>query len=274
MAPAAVILAGLAAALLAGGRPDLLRTRLGVGRPPGAASPGGYAPGGGVNRAMAGAAAAVAATTAVGGPVLGVAVVVGLALVIVLRDRRGRARLRRRRESDAVEACLALAADLRAGVPVRRALESVAADWPELFAPAAGRAAVGADVVSALREEARKPGAAALAAVAAGWEVSERTGAALASVLVAVADSLRADAAVRREAESQLAAVRATSWLLALLPVGTLLLLSGGGGAPLRFLTGSPYGLACLGTAAALVGLGLWWIDRLARSAVKSVWAG
>jgi tight adherence protein B len=68
--------------------------------------------------------------------------------------------------------------------------------------------------------------------------------------------------------------VRATSWLLALLPVGTLLLLSGGGGAPLRFLTGSPYGLACLGTAAALVGLGLWWIDRLARSAVKSVWAG
>jgi tight adherence protein B len=93
-------------------------------------------------------------------------------------------------------------------------------------------------------------------------------------VLVAVADSLRADAAVRREAESQLAAVRATSWLLALLPVGTLLLLSGGGGAPLRFLTGSPYGLACLGTAAALVGLGLWWIDRLARSAVKSVWAG
>jgi tight adherence protein B len=121
----------------------------------------------------------------------------------------------------------------------------------------------------ALREAAAGPGRSALAAVAAGWVVSERTGAALAEVLTAVAVSLRAEATARREALAQLSSVRATARLLAFLPVGTLLLLSGDDGGPLRFLLGTPFGLACLGGATVLVAAGLWWIDRLARTATS-----
>jgi tight adherence protein B len=111
-----------------------------------------------------------------------------------------------------------------------------------------------------------------MSAVAAGWQVSERTGAALAVVLTAVADALRADAAARREADAQLSTVRVTARLLAILPVGSLVLLSGGDLAVLRFLVDSPVGLACLGGAVVLVAAGLWWVDRLVRSATKPSW--
>ena len=134
-------------------------------------------------------------------------------------------------EAEVVEACLALAAELQAGAPAPRAIAAVADDWPELFGPAAGRAATGGDVAAALREAAAAPGAASLRAVAAAWEVTDRTGAPLSRVVVAVADSLRTDAAVRREASTQLATVRATARILAILPFGPLLLPSGGDGA-------------------------------------------
>lgn len=261
----AMTLAGLAAALAVGAGPDPLRSRLGLEHV--------VRPRSEQRRRVewAGAGAVVLGVALLAGPAVGVVGVGVAALMAGLRDRRATARRRRQRESDVVDACLALASDLRAGGPARQALEAVSADWPDLLGQAAGRAAVGADVPSALREAARAQGAEALGAVAAGWEVSERTGAPLSRVLVAVADSLRSDAAVRREAEAQLATVRATSRLLALLPAGTLLLLSGGGGGgPFEFLTGSSYGLACLGAAVALVGSGLWWIDRLARTAVPS----
>jgi tight adherence protein B len=77
---------------------------------------------------------------------------------------------------------------------------------------------------------------------------------------------------VRREADAQLSTVRATSRLLALLPVGTLLLLSGGNGTAMNFLLGSPFGVASVIVAAALVGSGLWWIHRLTQSAIRSPW--
>jgi tight adherence protein B len=177
-----------------------------------------------------------------------------------------------RRDADVVEACLALAAELQAGAPVARAMAAVAEDWPELFGSAAVRAATGGDVAAALREAATAPGAASLRAVAAGWEVTDCTGAPLSRVVVAVADSLRTEAAVRREASSQLATARATARILALLPFGTLLLLSGGDGAAIAFLVSSPIGLACLGGAIAFVGVGLWWVGRLTRSATRSAW--
>jgi tight adherence protein B len=177
-----------------------------------------------------------------------------------------------RRDADVVEACLTLAAELQAGAPVARAMAAVADDWPELFGSAAARAATGGDVAAALREAAAAPGAASLRAVAAGWEVTDCTGAPLSRVVVAVADALRTEAAVRREASTQLATARATARLLAVLPFGTLLLLSGGDGAAIAFLISSPIGLACLGGAIAFVGIGLWWMGRLASSATRSAW--
>jgi tight adherence protein B len=171
-----------------------------------------------------------------------------------------------------VAACLTLASELHAGAPTTRALAAVAADWPDLFGTAAGAAASGGDVPAAFRVAAEQPGAAAVRALAAGWEVTERTGAPLANVVTTVGAALRADEAVRREAHSQLATARTTARLLAVLPVGTLLLLSGGDGEAFRFLLGSPYGWACVGAAGLFVAAGLSWVGRLARSATRSTW--
>ncbi|HEX6577066.1 MAG TPA: type II secretion system F family protein [Jiangellaceae bacterium] len=236
---AAMLFAASGAALAVGGRPGLLLSRLGPMRR---------------DTDRRGRAFGTL------GPVAG------------LRRRATSARDQRRRHGEVAEACLLLASILRSGVGARHALETAAAEWPELLAAAAGRAAIGGDVPAALRDASTRPGCGALAGVAAGWEVSERTGAALSHVLVAVADSLRGEAAVGREADAQLATVRATSRLLALLPVGTLLLLSGGSRAATDFLFGSPAGIGCVAAAASLVGCGVWWIRRLARSAVRSPW--
>ncbi|HEY9408056.1 MAG TPA: type II secretion system F family protein [Jiangellaceae bacterium] len=198
----------------------------------------------------------------------------GMRRVAEAARRRARRRsMQRGRSDDVVEGCLSLAAELRAGAPPTQALAVAAGEWPGLFGPAAGRASIGGDPVAALRETATSPGAGALRAVATAWEVSERTGAGLSTVLVAVADTMRSEAVVRREGAAALATVKATARLLALLPVGTLLLFSAGeGGAPVRFLLGDPYGICCLVVAGLLVGAGLMWVERMSRRALRSAW--
>jgi tight adherence protein B len=145
--------------------------------------------------------------------------------------------------------------------------------FPSLLGPAAAIARLGGDVPEALRTAAGAPGAGALGAVAAAWEVCERSGAGLADALARVADSLRVEETVRREAAGQLASVKATTRLLAVLPVITLLVLSGGGGRPLAFLLGNPVGLTCLGVGGLLTSAGLLWVEHLMRSATRSVWS-
>lgn len=262
----AIVLAGLAAAIWVG-RPSLLARRLGRSR---GGSPATWRPGRAV---VLGAGGVVGATAGLllAGPVGAAA---GLASVPVTRwwlHRRRVLRARRRRETDVAEGCVALAGELASGVPAARALGAVAAEWPELFGPAAGRAALGGDPAAALRQTAATPGAGALGAVAAAWEVSERTGAGLSAVLVAVADSVRAEATVRREAEAQLASVRATARLMAALPVATLLLFSAGAGDAVGFLTGTAAGVACLALAVVFVATGLFWVDRVSRG-TRSLW--
>lgn len=237
-----------------------------------------------LSAAMAGAAAAMAAGRGaslldlrlghLAGPVHDASVrVAGPRRMAAVARRRARRRSVHRGSDDVVEACLSLAAELRAGAPPPQALSVAADEWPGLFGPAAGRTSIGGDPVAALRETASSPGAGALRAVAAAWEVSERTGAGLSAALVAVADTLRSEAVVRREGAAALATVKATARLLALLPVGTLLLFSAGeGGAPVRFLLGDPYGICCLVVAGLLVGAGLTWVDRMSRRALRSAW--
>jgi tight adherence protein B len=195
-----------------------------------------------------------------------------VSIVALVQGRLTSRRRMRQREVDVTDACLALAANLRAGMPVAQAVEAVGDGWPELFGRAAGTAAVGGDVAAAFRMAAKEEGAGALAAVAAGCEVSERTGASLSRVLMAIADSLRMAAVVRREAESQLATARTTARLLAVLPVGTLFLMSGGDRSSIEFLLTTPIGLACLAGAALFTGAGLWWVRRVARSVMESAW--
>lgn len=270
----AILLAAVTAALVVGPAPNLVSLR--VGRPgrPGPADPADPS----TRRwrhhqlalsALGGAAVGLAVAAAIGAVV---GVIVGVGLALIRRSRRTLA-VQRARERDVVDGCLSLAAELAAGTPGVQALAAVAADRPGLFGRAAARAAMGGDPAVALREAARQPGAESLNAVAVAWQVSERTGAALATVLVTVADALRAEESVRREADAHLATVRSTSRLLALLPVATLALFSAGGAAPVRFLTTTPVGLACLVCAGLLVAAGLLWVDRMARAAVKTTWA-
>jgi tight adherence protein B len=207
----------------------------------------------------------------VGGVPLGVTAAAIVAIGTASRRWTSDARRARDRERVVCAACLALTAELRSGAHPLHALRMAATEWPDPFAAAMRQAEIGGDVAAALRAAAG-PGRSALHAVAAGWQVSERTGAALADVLTAVGDSLRADAAARREADAQLATVRVTARLLAVLPVVSLVLLTGGNLEAVRFLVGTSAGVACLAIAVALVGAGLWWVDRLARSATKPSW--
>ena len=191
----------------------------------------------------------------------------------LLVHRTHRQKAERVRAAEVTDASLALVGELRAGQPPPTALGSATGAFPSLLGPAAARARLGGDVADALRSAARAPGAGALVAVAAAWEVCERSGAGLADTLARVADSLRAEEAVRREAAGQLASVRATTRLLAVLPVITLLALSGGGGRPLAFLLGHPVGLTCLVVGASLTSAGLLWVEHLLRSATRPVWS-
>lgn len=172
------------------------------------------------------------------------------------------------RRSLVVEACLALAADLRGGQSPPVALQAAAEIAPDAFAGPARQAALGGDVARALRQRSTVRGHEALSAAAAGWVVCEQTGAPLADVLSRVVANVRSEAAVRAETEAQLGSVRATARLLAVLPVFTLLMAAGAGGSPLHFLTATPVGVACLLSGGLLIWAGVAWVDRLARSAV------
>jgi tight adherence protein B len=178
--------------------------------------------------------------------------------------RRRRGALADRRAEQLLEACEAMAADLQAGLPPVRALDGVVAIWPEL-APVLRAAEWGADVPEALRALARTPGAEQARVVAAAWQVAHRTGAGLAPALTLAARSLREERATAAIVATELAGARATATLLAMLPLGLLVLGSGVGGHPAGFLTGTGPGLACLALGLLLIHAGLAWIDAIAE---------
>jgi tight adherence protein B len=267
---AAMACAAVAAVVLAG-RPSPLRTRLKLAPDRRQDRRGGH-----VGRIAWGTDgsprrdSANATGNAAGGADHGAAIV--RQIILRLRARLTGRRQSQDHENDVAEICLALSAELRSGVPLGQAVAAVSYEWPDLLGDVAGQAAIGGDVAAAFRIAAGTPGAGALAAIATGWEVSERTGAPLSRVLLAVADALRMAATARREADSQLATVRTTARLMAVLPFGTLLMLSGGDQEAARFLITTPVGLACLGLAAVFVSLGLWWVGRVARSVAGTSW--
>lgn len=285
----AAVAFGLAAALLAGGRgtPQVLRLRLALGHrgaTQAAAAPvaGPVAPPGStpalsrrpawttaVVVVAAGLAAVVAGSFA--GPAGAVGTAVAFPLIRWLRRRRAREAQRRRRNAAVADACLVIGSELAAGGSAPRAMEAAAREWPDLFGAAAARMAVGSDPVTALRTAADQPGAEAMAAVAAAWQVAEHSGARAAVVLRVVADTIRDEAGVRHEAEAQLSTVRTTARMLAALPPITLVVFSGGI-EPVRFLLRNPYGLVCLAGASLLLGLGLAWVGFVRREATRSAW--
>ena len=114
------------------------------------------------------------------------------------------------------------------------------------------------------------PGAEGLSELAAAWQVSQRSGAALTTSLGQVVESARARLLAGHLVRGELASARATARLVALLPLGTLAMSAGIGGDPWSFLLGHPLGLGCLAAGTALVFAGLAWIDRIAAAVVTS----
>ncbi len=106
-----------------------------------------------------------------------------------------------------------------------------------------------------------------LAHIAAGWEVSHRSGAGLADVLDRLSLSLRDDEDVRLEVAGALGPPRATARLLAALPIFGALLGIGLGADPVGVLLGSMLGAGCLAVGAALAITGLFWVERIAAAA-------
>ncbi|KWW97507.1 hypothetical protein TH66_17970 [Carbonactinospora thermoautotrophica] len=192
-------------------------------------------------------------------------------VVAVLADRYLRARAARQRaartRAEVQRLCEALVGELRAGRPPADALAHAATEAGELGETLARAVSLGADVPAALREAAGRPGAAALARLAACWQVAQDSGAGLVAAVAHISEGLRADEAVRQEVTAQLAAPRATARLLAALPAFGLLLGYGLDADPLRILFGTPYGLACVVLGTCLDAAGVLWTERIARRA-------
>lgn len=191
----------------------------------------------------------------------GIAAGIVLAVVAQLARRRRRAAIDRRR--DAVHAtCDEIAGDVAAGLPPLTAVERAARHWAEL-GPAAQAARLGADVPDALREIARLPGAEHLADVAAAWQVSHETGAALSGTLGSLASVMHEQRSLDRTVAAELAAAHATARLMAVLPIFVVLLGIGVGGDPVHFLLDTTLGSVTLVVGLSLEALGMWWMNRI-----------
>lgn len=188
-----------------------------------------------------------------------------------LPDRVGRRRWpgprqRRRDAADrmrTVHALSALAAELEAGQPPAVALERCAEE-PPVWPRALAALRVDADVVDALREDARRRPL--LTQLAACWSVASESGSGLAQSVSSLAVSARTAEDTRVALEAELAGPRSTARLLSMLPVvgigfGTML-----GADPLGWLLGSSLGRACLLVAVGLIGAGTLWTGRIASA--------
>lgn len=195
--------------------------------------------------------------------VLGI-IVVGSVSAVLRVVRRSRERSRAAARTTLVLACCdTLAGDLQAGQPPIFALRHAAQEWAE-FAPVATAGLMGADVPDALRNLATRPGASQLRLLAAAWQVTAHTGAGLADAIGRTAEELRARRRTERLIGAELAAAEATSRLLAVLPIGVLLMGTGVGGDPVHFLLDTAPGLGCLAFGLALSYAGMMWLDRIA----------
>ncbi|MFG1915855.1 hypothetical protein [Micromonospora sp. NPDC048898] len=173
----------------------------------------------------------------VGGPVAAVAVggYATLAVRALLRWRANRSAERRRRHG--LDQLCGLAADLRAGLPVQRAIEA---------------ATDGRDNSDRLRQ-----------LTAAAVRLADRTGAPLAELVERIEADARAADRGLAAAAAQAAGARATAWLLAALPVGGIGLGYGIGVDPLAVLLHSSVGGSCAVLAVVLQVVGLLWAERL-----------
>jgi len=159
----------------------------------------------------------------------------GLATHLVLRRRAERIASRQRRNR--LDQLGALAADLRAGLPL----------------PPVAATATHPDRIDRL--------------VQAAARLADRTGAPLADLLDRIEADARATDRGLAAAAASAAGAQATAWLLALLPLGGIALGFAIGVDPVRVLLHTPVGAACAVAALLLQIGGLAWANRLSGSA-------
>lgn len=214
------------------------------------------------------------------GPVPAVLGLLAVLLVQHSRAARARAGARQAERRRAVEACAALAAELRAGRSAAAAL-AVAAELAtgpsaDALRNAACAARLGGDVAGALLPSLHLSGTRnltpsavpeVLRALAACWTVCSTSGSGLACAVDRLEEGLRAEQERRRAVEAELAGPRATAVLLAVLPVVGFLLATALGADPVAILFGTPLGLVCLTGGLLLDGLGLLWTSHLVARA-------
>ena len=176
-----------------------------------------------------------------------------------LRARARPADRRRERSDAALAALVALAAELRAGLPPHVALVHASTTvWPT----AISAVRLDADVAAALRQDAAHTPV--LRSLAACWEAGAAAGSGLADAVDRLATSHREAERIRGELEVQLAGPRATARMLSGLPLIGIALGMLLGADPVGFLLGSPVGLGCLVTGVVLTAVGMWWTNRIA----------
>jgi len=195
-------------------------------------------------------------------PLLGVVLIGTVAGIARAARRRGVRRAAARRRDLVLATCEGLAADLAAGLAPYRALRTAHEGWSE-FQPVADAAAIGADVPNAFRAMSELPGAGMLRVAASAWGVAGRSGASLAEAIAFAADAIRAERETARVVAAELAAALATARLLALLPLGILVLGRGMGGDPFGFLIGTTPGQVCLAAGIGIGWIGTVWLERI-----------
>lgn len=205
------------------------------------------------------------------GPVGGVAGAAGgpAALHGVLARRAAAVRVRA--EEHLREAILALAAGVRGGLSVRRAVEEASRDagppLDEALRRVVERLAVGERLEASLEDLAARLDLPDVRLVGTVLAVHARTGGDLPVMLEEVADVVGDRVRSRREVRALTAQGRASGAVLAVLPVAFVALLSGTGGEALGAFYRSPPGAALLLAGLVCDLLGFLWIRRIVRRA-------
>jgi tight adherence protein B len=212
----------------------------------------------------------VALASSLAGLPLPLVLAVAAAVVVVPRWRRRRAvRVHRGRlRAQSAEVVHALAAELRSGRPAHEALAAAAAHagaHRDGLEAVVRRVQAGCSPVEEFRRVAREPGCEAFSAVAAAWEVTERSGGAVGAVFERLAAALDAEEESRRALEAGLAGPRATMAMLAVLPALGVVLGESAGAHPLQLLLHRPLGWLLLAGGGVLDGVGVLWVARLSR---------
>jgi len=178
-----------------------------------------------------------------------------------------------RRATDHLRQCLRVAEIMESMLALGHlpgAAIGFAAEECPLVVPVAGAVRLGGDPWTVLRQLAESPGCAGLAWIGQAWQATERSGAGLAEALGLIRVTMAADADAATVVAGELAGPRATSQLLAVLPLLGLAA-AWALGVDLVGFFGSRVGGWCLLAGVGLGCGGLVWSELVARQA-EPIW--